>query len=163
MSSLDRMKSTISIQLQPSEPMQTIMSLLYVSFTTVFNNRDEESRNAAIRTIYADDVVWYGFQGTVDQGIGAFTRRVADVVYHKGAGVLKPRGVPHICHNMGTLMWMGGPPGHENAVEGGDVVIVEGGKIKVMWTYVDKFPAPGEIPLIDQSEGGSHEASPYQQ
>jgi len=42
---------------------------------------------------------------------------------------------------MGTLKWWFGPPEKPDLVQGIDVIIVEGGKIKFLWTALEKVPA----------------------
>jgi len=54
--------------------------------------------------------------------------------------VFKPDGAEIVTQNLGTLSWVFGPPGQPDLVKGTDFILVEGGKVKALWTALTKVP-----------------------
>jgi hypothetical protein len=46
-------------------------------------------------------------------------------------------GIMSVSQNMGILRWYYGPEDKPDIVRGTDVIIVEGGKVKALWTAID--------------------------
>lgn len=52
-------------------------------------------------------------------------------------------GIMSVSQNMGILRWYYGPEDKPDMVRGTDIIIVEGGKVKALWTSIDN--APGKL------------------
>ena len=66
--------STITISTAPAEEAATVRALLRANLLSVFNERDDSARVAAVSDIYAEDVVWYE-PGDVVRGHEALNKR----------------------------------------------------------------------------------------
>ena len=112
--------------------------LLQAHLQRVFGERKSVPRQAAIRELYADDVVVYEQDA---QAVGhAGVDHVVEAILSKAPpsfvfGTFGP-GVGH--HNVGRLRWHFGPAGGPPVVTGLDVVKVANNRIKTLHVFVDQ-------------------------
>lgn len=134
---------SFTISSVPNEDSTKIRALLHALLLLVFNERDETARKAAVQSTYAEDIVWYESDGAVMKGHDALNKRAEELLAESPGFVFKPEGEMIVSQNLGILSWMFGPLGEPDLVKGTDVIIVQDGKVKALWTAVTKAPAHG--------------------
>ena len=132
---------SFTVSTSPSEDAQTIRNLLQANLLAVFNERDATARLAAIKTTYTDDIVWYE-DDRVNVGHAVLDARAAELLAESPEFVFQPDGSEVVARNLGVLNWQFGPTGTPDLIKGTDVILVEGGKVKALWTAVTKVPGP---------------------
>ncbi|KAK0725555.1 hypothetical protein B0H67DRAFT_135211 [Lasiosphaeris hirsuta] len=136
-----RVKMSLSISTTPKEVATTIRTLLSENLLSVFAERDAPVRKAAIERIYTDDVIWYETDGTVITGHAALDKRAGELLASNPGFAFSADGESVVTQNLGMLSWKFGPPGAPDLIKGSDFVIVEGGKIKALWTAITNVPS----------------------
>jgi hypothetical protein len=115
-------------------------ALMRANVASVFNERNSDHRRAALGQLYTEDAILYepdavaNGRGAISEAVGrllaslppdvAFTV-VGDAVGHNGAA---------------RLFWRAGPPGGPVAATGTDVALLEGGRIRRLYVFVDSAP-----------------------
>lgn len=141
---LCNMGASINVSLDTTEKRETMVSIIqrdinFLSFP------DPTERLAAIQDIFSPDITWFGFDGSTHHGHKPVLERSELLVGQLKGYSHRPAGLPSVCQNMVTCKWEVVPEGTEEdfsqrpVIEGGDVLIVEEGKAKLLWTYVDRF------------------------
>jgi hypothetical protein len=130
---------SLEITTTPSEDESRIRALLFANLIKVFDERDESKRAAAILDTYTEDIVWYE-PDTLIRGREALNARAVEVQTNTPGFKFSANGIMSVSQNMGTLRWYYGPDDKPDLVQGTDVIIVEGGRIKALWTTLDKAP-----------------------
>ena len=133
---------SLKISTTPSEEESTIRALLSANLFRVFDERDTSKRATAIQDTYAEDVIWYEPDGII-QGRAALNARASELQTQSPGFKFRADGIMSVSQNMGVLRWYYGPEDKPDMVRGTDVIIVEGGRVKVLWTAVDN--APGKL------------------
>lgn len=134
---------SFTVSSAPNEDPVTIRTLLHANLLSVFNERDETARRAAVQSTYAEDIVWYESDGNVIKGHDTLNKRAEELLAENPGFAFKPEGEMVVSQNLGILSWTFGPPGEPDLVKGTDVIIVQDGKVKALWTAVTKVPAQG--------------------
>jgi hypothetical protein len=130
---------SISITRSPMEDLDIIRRLLNANLFDVFGQRDPAARTAAIAKIHQADVVWYE-PDRVLSGNEAIDIRAGEILAEAPGCQFSVDGEAVVTQNLGVLNWNFGPPADPDMVKGTDIIVVEGGKIKVLWTAVTKIP-----------------------
>jgi hypothetical protein len=127
---------SLKISTTPSEEESTIRALLSANLFRVFDERDASKRAMAIQDTYAEDITWYE-PDRIIQGRAALDARASELQTQSPGFKFRADGIMSVSKNMGVLRWYYGLEDKPDTVRGTDVIIVEGGKIKVLWTSID--------------------------
>ncbi|TGO63321.1 hypothetical protein BOTNAR_0102g00230 [Botryotinia narcissicola] len=98
----------------------------------VFGNYDAASHREAIESFYHEDGIVYEPYGEIIQGHDAIDKRVQEILEQNVDWEFKTVGPVKQKQDLVVIAWTFGPKG-EVALEGTDVIIVENGKIKVLY------------------------------
>lgn len=147
---------TISISTVSAEAASTVRALLQANLFAVFNERDASKRLAATASTYHADLVWYeglpppapsSAPAATLHGRDALARRAEELLAEAGPDwVFTADGEAAVAQNLGVLAWRFGPPRGEEGedagveVKGVDVIVVEDGLVKALWTAIVKVP-----------------------
>lgn len=131
---------SFTVSSAPNEDPGKIRVLLNANLLSVFNERDETARKAAVQSTYAEDIVWYESNGNVITGRDTLNKRAEELLAESPGFAFKPEGEMIASQNLGILGWTFGPPEEPDLAKGTDVIIVEDGKVKALWTAVTKAP-----------------------
>lgn len=108
---------------------------IFRSTIKIFGERDPSIRLAAIRELYAEDVVFTDPEGSV-VGHAAIDEKVAQLLQNSPAGfVFVEDGPLYLSGDGGALAWAFGPPGAP-VVRGLDVMTVRDGRIASLVTLI---------------------------
>ncbi len=111
--------------------------MMKANLTTVFSERDEERRLAAIRALYAADAALHEPHASV-RGHAAISDAVGRLLANLPGDFIFTADGPAIGHNgVGRLKWRSGPNADSAAVTGLDVAQVEGGRICALHVFLD--------------------------
>lgn len=135
---------TANISLGPLESKEMMLSLIHrdVAF---FTYPDPKTRLAAIQEIFAPDVIWFDFDGTKHFGHNGLLDRSSLLLGQLSGTVHRAEGEASVCQNMATQRWQvvregaGSDIDQAPLIRGGDVVVVQNQKIKLLWSWVDSF------------------------
>jgi hypothetical protein len=130
---------SLNISTTPSEEASTIRALLSANLFKVFDERDASKRAAAVEDTYAEDIVWYE-PDRVIQGRAALNARASELQTQAPGFKFRADGIMSASQNIGVLRWHFGPEDQPDMIRGTDVIVVEGGKIKAVWTSTDHAP-----------------------
>ena len=131
---------SLKISTAPREDQSTIRALLSANLLSVFDERDTSKRATAVQDTYAEDIIWYESNDKIIQGRAALNDRAAELQTQTPGFKFHADGIMSVGHNVGVLRWYYGPEDKPDMVRGTDVIIVEGGKIKALWTTIDNAP-----------------------
>jgi hypothetical protein len=123
----------------PSEDPERIRTLLHANLLLVFNERNEATRKAAIATTYVEDIIWHE-PDRVNIGYDAMNQRAEEILTEAPGFGFQMDSEMVVSQNVGVLNWKFGPKGTPDLIKGIDVIVVEGGKVKALWTAVTKVP-----------------------
>jgi hypothetical protein len=130
---------SVSITRSPAEDAETIRQLLVANLFQVFGERDETLRTKAVASTYHEGVLWHEPDRIIN-GLEELDRRAGEILAETPGFKFSTDGEAIISQNMGIQSWNFGPEADPALVKGTDVIVVEGGKIKVLWTAVTKTP-----------------------
>lgn len=130
---------SISISNSPNEDPEVIKRLLKANLFDVFGQRDTAARSTTVSATYHNDVVWYEPDRVV-QGLKDLDARAGEILDGAPGFSFITDGQAIVTQNIGVLSWKFGPSTDPELVKGTDVILVEGGKIKALWTAVTKLP-----------------------
>jgi hypothetical protein len=130
---------SLKISTTPSEEESTIRALLSANLLGVFDERDASKRATAVDDTYAEDIIWYEPDGVI-QGRAALNARAFELQTRSPGFKFRADGIMSVSQNMGALRWYFGPEDKPDMIRGTDVIIVEGGKVKALWTTIDNAP-----------------------
>jgi hypothetical protein len=130
---------SLKISTTPSEEESTIRALLSANLLGVFDERDAPKRATAVDDTYAEDIIWYEPDGVI-QGRAALNARASELQTQSPGFKFRANGIMSVNQNMGVLRWYFGPEDKPDMIRGTDVIIVEGGKVKALWTTIDNAP-----------------------
>jgi hypothetical protein len=116
-------------------------ALMQANLVRVFNEHDSDRRRAALRDLYAEDATLYD-PDTVATGREAISAAVGALLASLPPDfVFLPVGHAVGHNGVGRLFWRAGPPSGPVAVTGTDIAHFEGGRIKLLYVFLD--PVPG--------------------
>ena len=114
--------------------------LAHNNLIRVFSERDLERRRIAIAESYTTDVEFYEPDG-VYVGHDGILKKVDELLSDKPEWQFVPVGKVKRNHGMLYLAWVFGPKDRDGQIDvkasGGDVLQIEGDKIKKFWVYID--------------------------
>ncbi|KAH0543725.1 hypothetical protein FGG08_002041, partial [Glutinoglossum americanum] len=131
---------SLKISTAPSEDESTIRALLSANLLNVFDERDASKRSTAVQDTYTEDITWYESPDNIIQGRAALNARASELQTEFPGFKFHADGIMSVRQNIGVLRWYYGPEDKPDMVRGTDVIIVEGGKIKALWTTIDNAP-----------------------
>jgi len=131
---------SFTVSATPQEDPAVVRTLLDKNLLAVFGERDDPTRKAAIEETYTSNVVWYETDGAVLNGHDALDKKAAELLASSPGFIFSVDGDKIVTQNLGALGWKFGPPEAPDLVKGTDFIIVEGGKIKALWTAITKVP-----------------------
>ncbi|RDW58907.1 hypothetical protein BP6252_13383 [Coleophoma cylindrospora] len=123
----------------PTENRETIKDLLIANLFEVFGQRDRTVRYTTIGRIYHRNIVWYEPDRVIHDW-EAIDKRAGEILAEAPGFQFSIEGEPIITQNLGVVNWNFGPNEDSELVKGTDIVLVEGGKIKALWTAMTKTP-----------------------
>jgi len=115
--------------------MASVEELVHTNLLEVFGERDPERRRAAVERTYAPDVVFADPEETV-VGWDALHAKAQRLLDDAPGFVFGVGGPVSVVQDLGYLAWTFGPAGQEPVVRGADVVLVEDGLIRKVWTML---------------------------
>jgi SnoaL-like domain len=130
---------SVAISRSPAEDPETVKRLLNANLFKVFGERDTTARYSTIGETYHKDVLWHEPDRLV-HGWEAMSKRAGEILAEAPGFQFITDGEPIVTQNLGILSWKFGPDADPELVKGTDVILVEDGKIKVLWTAVTKVP-----------------------
>ena len=130
---------SLKISTTPSEEESTIRAMLSANLFGVFDERDASKRATVVDDTYAEDIIWYEPDAVI-QGRAALNARASELQTQSPGFKFRADGIMSVCQNMGVLRWYFGPEDKPDMIRGTDVIIVEGGKVKALWTSIDNAP-----------------------
>ncbi|KAG7124679.1 hypothetical protein HYQ44_001864 [Verticillium longisporum] len=131
-----------------SPPARDTMFTLTTRSITFLSINNPQVRLKAIETIFAPDAVWFDSDGSAHHGHDGVLAHSTIVMNQQDGTVHSPAEDIKVCQNMATSRWKvvpegtEGNPGQAPSQLGGNVIVVEGAKIKVLWSYLDNFQPP---------------------
>lgn len=105
------------------------------NLATVFSERDEPRRLAAMAELYAADATFSDHDGVVS-GIDAINAKVQALLDRLPGFVFSEASPVYEVQDLGSVDWNFGPAGQPPAVSGTDVVTVADGKIATLHVYL---------------------------
>jgi len=115
-------------------------ALMRANVSSVFNERNPERRRAALGQLYTEDAILYE-PGAVAIGRDAISEAVGKLLASLPPDVAFSVVADAVGHNgAARLFWRAGPSGGPVAATGTDVALIEDGRIKRLYVFVD--PAP---------------------
>lgn len=108
------------------------VELAHGNLFDVFGNYDAVSRRAAIKSLYHEDGIVYEPYGVIIKGHDAIDKRVQEILEQNVDWEFKTVGPVKQMQDLVFIAWTFGPKG-KVALEGTDHIIVENGKIKVLY------------------------------
>jgi hypothetical protein len=115
----------------------TLGPLMQRNLLDVFGQPDSARRAAAIAEIYAANCTFFE-SGERIVGRGALNARIERILQEAPGFVFRATAPAEVNHDLGRLQWHLGPPGVPPAVTGVDVAIFEHGRIRALYTFLDK-------------------------
>jgi hypothetical protein len=118
---------------------ETVVELMEANLLGVFNERDAQSRSAAIERIYAPDVRWTDDEGVLvghealEAKAIALQSQLEGLAFTKASPVYQTRG-------LGYLAWELGPEGGDPVAAGFDVAVVRNDLISELYTIITTQP-----------------------
>lgn len=110
-------------------------------YLQVWNTPDDAARRALVADVFTDDGVFVDPLMEV-QGADAITAGIGAVLAQFPGHTLTLLGDVDAHHGTARFRWQIAPAGGgESIVEGADVVVVEEGKLKGVYGFIDKMPA----------------------
>lgn len=115
--------------------MMTVAELMQAHLSKVFNERDDERRRTAISAIYTADVSFADPEEVVTghEDLNAKARRL---LAEAPTFTFSATGPTLVNHDLGYLPWGFGPAGEQPVVRGIDIVLVQDGLIKNLYTLL---------------------------
>jgi hypothetical protein len=115
----------------------TLRPLMVRNLLEVFGQRDSARREVAIAEIYAVDCTFFEAEERI-VGRDALNAKVERLLLEAPGFVFRAAGPAQVNHDLGRLPWHFGPTGAPPAVTGMDVAVFEHGRIRALYTFLDK-------------------------
>jgi hypothetical protein len=115
----------------------TLGPLMEKNLIEVFGQRDSARREVAIAGIYTADCTFFEAEERI---VGRDALKREDRAHSQGGPgfVFRATGPAQLNHDLGRLQWHFGPAGAPPVVTGMDVVVFEHGRIRALYTFLDK-------------------------
>jgi hypothetical protein len=115
-------------------------ALMRANVASVFNERNSDRRRAALGQLYTEDAILYEPEA-VAIGRDAISEAVGKLLASLPPDVVFTVVADAVGHNdAARLFWRAGPSGGPVAATGTDVALLEGGRIKRLYVFVDSAP-----------------------
>src|SRR5690348_18473440 len=103
----------------------------------VFGQRDSARREVAIAGIHTADCTFFEAEERI---VGRDALKREDRAHSQGGPgfVFRATGPAQLNHDLGRLQWHFGPAGAPPVVTGMDVAVFEHGRIRALYTFLDK-------------------------
>jgi hypothetical protein len=112
-------------------------AFMRANMNRVFNERNVDQRLAALGELYSNDATFYDPEAVVT-GRETISMAVDSLLGHFPPDFAFTAAGPAVGHNgAARLFWRLGPPGGPVAVSGTDVALIEHGRIKRLYVFVD--------------------------
>jgi SnoaL-like domain len=115
----------------------TLDDLMEKSLIEVFGQRDFARREAAIAEIYTADCTFFEADERI-VGRDALNAKIERLLQESPGFVFRAAGPAQVNHDLGRLQWRLGPTGAPPVVTGMDVAVFERGRIRALYTFLDK-------------------------
>ena len=112
-------------------------SLLERNLLEVFGQRDSASRAVVIAEIYTADCTFYEAEERI-VGRDPLNAKIDSILQEAPGFVFRADGPAQVNHDLGRLQWHFGPAGDPPVVTGMDVAVFEHGRIRALYTFLDK-------------------------
>jgi hypothetical protein len=119
--------------------MENSAKLLEDSLLVIWNDRQAESRLAAMKAVYTDDIVFYeSNDGPAIVGHQAINDLIAKLQeqwpLEFSFELTRP---PQVNHEVQHIAWTLGIPGQPPVATGMDIAVIENGKIRSLHLFLD--------------------------
>lgn len=120
---------------------KALADLMERNLLEVFGQTDSARRAEAIAQLYTADCTFFEAEEEV-AGREALNAKVGAIL--KDVPRLEFRAVTpaQVNHNLGRLHWRLGPAGAKPVVTGMDIAVFESGRIRALYTFLDKPERP---------------------
>jgi hypothetical protein len=108
----------------------TLGDLMEKNLIEVFGQRDSARRAVAIAEIYTADCTFFEAE--------ALNAKIERILQEAPGFVFRATGPTQLNHDFGRLQWHFGPAGAPPVVTGMDVAVFERGRIRALYTFIDK-------------------------
>ena len=115
----------------------TLDNLMEKNLIEVFGQRDFARREAAIAEIYTADCTFFEADERI-VGRDALNAKIELILREAPGFVFRATGPAQLNHDLGRLQWHFGPAGSPPVVTGMDVAVFEHGRIRTLYTFLDK-------------------------
>ena len=115
----------------------TLGSLMEKNLLEVFGQRDSARRKIAINAIYTENCTFFETNEEI-VGRDALNAKVESLLKGAPGFVFRAAGPAEVNHDVGRLQWHLGPPGSPPAVIGMDIALFQKGRIRSLYTFLDK-------------------------
>jgi len=115
----------------------------------VFGERDSERRKSAINELYTENCTFFEIDEEII-GRDALNTKVEHILKEAPVLVFRLAGPAEVNHDHGRLRWHFGPDGADPVVTGMDVAVLERGRIRALYTFVDKAPNAPNLNETDE-------------
>jgi len=115
----------------------TLGPLMERNLLEVFGQLDSARRAVVIAEIYTANCTFFE-SGERIVGRDALNAKIERILQEAPGFVFRATGPAEVNHDLGRLQWHLGPAGVPPAVAGMDVAIFEQGKIRALYTFLDK-------------------------
>ena len=116
--------------------MTKLSDLLQRNLSSIFNERDEKKRIAAVRSLWTADGVLWSAEGTY-VGHKAIAQAAATILRRYPEFDFSVVGNTDEIPEAGRMRWSLGVPGSRPAITGMDVVVASNGRIMSMYRFLD--------------------------
>lgn len=118
----------------------TLGQLMERNVLEVFGERDSKRRKSVINELYTENCTFFEPDEQIN-GRDAINAKVDQVLEGTPGFVFRLAGPAEINHDLGRLRWHFGPAGAAPVVTGMDVAVFEQGRIRALYTFLDKAPS----------------------
>jgi hypothetical protein len=115
----------------------TLGPLMERNLLEIFGQPDSTRRAVAIAEIYTANCTFFE-AGERIVGRDALNARIDRILREAPGFVFRATGPAELNHDLGRLQWQLGPPRAPPVVTGMDVAIFEHGRIRALYTFLDK-------------------------
>src|SRR6266850_5557948 len=115
----------------------TLGSLMERNLLEVFGQRDSGTRAVVIAEIYTADCTFYEAKERII-GRVPLNAKIDSILQEAPGFVFRAEGPAQVNHDLGRLRWSLGPAGAPPVVTGMDVAIFEPGRIRALYTFLDR-------------------------
>ena len=115
----------------------TLGPLMERNLLEVFGQMDSARRAVAIAEIYTANCTFFEAEERI-VGRDALNAKIERILGEAPGFVFRATGPAEVNHDLGRMQWHLGPAGAPPVVTGMDVAIFEHGRIRALYTFLDK-------------------------